>query len=36
MNGETFRRYTTTLRDAGLMEYDSKTKSYYLTPEGWK
>jgi hypothetical protein len=36
MNADIFKRYLTTLRDSGLVEYDSAEKSYYLTPEGWK
>lgn len=35
MNGEQFRRCITTLHEAKLIERNDKTKTYYLTSEGW-
>jgi len=35
LNAEQFKRATTTLREAGLMEWDGQARTYTLTPEGW-
>jgi hypothetical protein len=35
MNARQFNELTTTLRGAGIIEYDAVGKTYYLTPEGW-
>lgn len=36
MNADIFRKYMDTLRLAGLVEWDNTSKTYYVTPEGWK
>jgi hypothetical protein len=36
MNSEQFKRYIGTLREALIVEWDAATKTYTLTPEGWK
>jgi len=36
MDSRMFRERIDTMRQAKLIEYDPKTKSYFLTPEGWK
>jgi hypothetical protein len=36
MDSRMFRERVDTMRQAKLIEYDQKTKSYFLTPEGWK
>jgi hypothetical protein len=36
MNADAFRKCMDSLRLAGLVEFDQKTREYFLTPEGWK
>jgi hypothetical protein len=35
LNAEQFRRAIGTLREARLLEWEAKTRTYFLTPEGW-
>jgi len=36
MNAESFKRAIGTLREAKLLEWDAVTRTYTLTPDGWK
>lgn len=36
MDARLFRERVDTMRQARLIDFDQKSKSYYLTPEGWK
>jgi hypothetical protein len=36
MDARMFRERVDTMRQAKMVEYDQKTRSYFLTPEGWK
>jgi len=36
MDSDKFRKSLETLKQAGMVEYDTSTRQYYLTPDGWK